>query len=456
MRWPDLIQTSLASLRQRMLRTIMTVLGVLIGTTSVVVMVSLGIGMTESMLSEMRDNATMTRVTVYPGSDGGGGGGMFGPMPSGGATSPKDKVMNAQTMAELLAYEGVEKVTPVYTVMAHVQVGQESADLQVTGVPGTDLPDEGLKLTEGRLPEKGDGLALLVGNMVANYWFPYDQSSMEPAKVNWMDQQVFVSFPNEWAQVTTDNGGGTTQPTAAKKFIVPVTGMFGAQTDFSAGNVYVDLDYLVDALRKSYPGKALPGQPALADGSPKSSAFQYSQLYLKADTPERAEELTTQLRQEGYSVSSNIEMMRAMQRSSMIVQAVFGGIGFISLLVAAIGIANTMMMSVYERTKQIGVMKVLGASLTDIRNLFLVESGFIGLFGGLVGLLLSYLLSGILNLTLGAAASAGMGDPMKISLIPPWLALSAIVFSTLIGTMAGLMPANRAMKLSPLAAIRSE
>lgn len=455
MRWPDLIESALASLRQRLLRTVMTVLGVLIGTTSVVVMVSLGVGMTQSLVGDMKDDATMTRVTVYPGSNSGGGGGVFGGM-GGGAPSSKDKIMNAQTIAELQKLDGVEKVTPVYQVSAHIQVGAESADVMVIGVPTQDLPDEGLKLTSGQLPQRGGGLSLLMGNMVDTYYFPYDQASGQPTEIDWADQQVFISFPNENIMVPGTDGAATTQPTSAKKFIVPVTGTFGGQNDMTSGNIYVGLDELVEALRQSYPGKALPGQPANADGSARSTNFAYSQLYLKAESPERAEQLTTELRQDGYQVSSNIEMMRTLQRMSMVVQAVFGGIGFISLLVAAIGIANTMMMSVYERTKQIGVMKVLGASLTDIRNLFLVESGFIGMFGGIVGLIFSFLLSGILNLTLGAAAGAGVGEPMKISIIPFWLAISAVVFATLIGTLAGLMPANRAMRLSPLAAIRSE
>lgn len=98
---------------------------------------------------------------------------------------------------------------------------------------------------------------------------------------------------------------------------------------------------------------------------------------------------------------------------------------------AAIGIANTMLMSVYERTRQIGIMKVLGASLKDIRNLFLVESAIIGFFGGIIGLLFSLLVSWMLNATLGAAAGP---EPTKISIIPLWLTISSIVFSTGIGT----------------------
>jgi ABC-type antimicrobial peptide transport system permease subunit len=114
-------------------------------------------------------------------------------------------------------------------------------------------------------------------------------------------------------------------------------------------------------------------------------------------------------------------------------------------------------MSVFERTREIGVMKVLGASLRDIRGMFIFESALIGLFGGLVGLTLSLGVSALMNATLGGMLGGGMGgEPTAISVIPPWLMLGAVAFSTAIGTLAGLAPAQRAVRLSPLDAIRSQ
>ena len=126
-----------------------------------------------------------------------------------------------------------------------------------------------------------------------------------------------------------------------------------------------------------------------------------------------------------------------------------------SLFVAAIGIANTMMMSIYERTKEIGVMKVLGCDMGAIRNMFLIESGFIGLMGGVTGVAISYGISMALNrlLRIGESLTGMAGD---ISRIPLWLVAMAVVFAVLVGMVAGFFPAMRAMKLSPLAAIRNE
>ena len=136
------------------------------------------------------------------------------------------------------------------------------------------------------------------------------------------------------------------------------------------------------------------------------------------------------------------------------IQAVLGGIGAVSLLVAAIGIANTMMMSIYERTKEIGVMKVLGCDMRNIRTMFLMEAGYIGFFGGAVGMGFSYLLSAIINQLVMNSDSEFGG--MTISIIPAWLAGLSLVFAVLIGMLAGFFPARRAMKLSALAAIKNE
>jgi ABC-type antimicrobial peptide transport system permease subunit len=142
--------------------------------------------------------------------------------------------------------------------------------------------------------------------------------------------------------------------------------------------------------------------------------------------------------------------MSQVQEQSRSIQAALGGIGAVSLFVAAIGIANTMMMSIYERTKEIGIIKVLGCDMSAIRNMFLAEAGFIGLIGGAVGLILSYIISALINFVAKESYYAG------ISYIPLYLAVMALVFAVVIGMLAGLFPALRAMKLSPLAAIRNE
>ncbi|MFV0451168.1 MAG: ABC transporter permease [Propioniciclava sp.] len=442
MRWSDLLDASLSSLRQRAGRTILTVIGVLIGTMSVVLMVSLGIGMTSSVVDSM-DSTSLTRIMVYDNS-----GISYG---EGDQEQAADaKVLNDATLAELAQRPGIVSVTPVLRVPVQIRVAGSEGYLSLTGMPYDGLEREEFDLARGRLPMPAEGLAGLAGDKVQWTLDPAPGSDEAP-EIDWDRDQLFATLEGQAA----DAAASTPPPT--KRVIVPITGVLAGDPqswDEYDMDVVVDLDALVATLEKAFPGQALPGQPATADGKPKGASLVYSEMRITAESAELAEQLTAELRDEGYDASSNIELIREMQSYALIIQAVFGGIGLVALLVAAIGIANTMMMSVYERTKQIGVMKVLGASLRDIRRMFLTESAAIGLIGGVSGLVLSLLISAAINATLGA--SAGMdGGPATISQIPVWLMIASVAFATLVGTVAGFIPAQRAMRLSPLAAIRS-
>ena len=150
-----------------------------------------------------------------------------------------------------------------------------------------------------------------------------------------------------------------------------------------------------------------------------------------------------------------------MKSMSSSIQLILMGIGAISLIVSAIGITNTMMMSISERTKEIGVMKVIGAVISDIKQMFLVEASIIGLVGGIVGIGICYLISWLLNnYAIGffgdlVGASTGSYETY-VSLIPGYLAGGAILFAAFVGLVAGYMPAKRATTLSALTALKSE
>ena len=142
-----------------------------------------------------------------------------------------------------------------------------------------------------------------------------------------------------------------------------------------------------------------------------------------------------------------------------------GGLGAISLFVAALGITNTMIMSISERTREIGIMKSLGCYVSDIRILFLSEAGAIGLFGGIIGCVISFIASIVINLvSLGGfqgfpslvLAIVGGEGISRVSVIPPWLLLFAVVFCIVIGLGSGYYPANKAVQISALEAIKSE
>ena len=189
----------------------------------------------------------------------------------------------------------------------------------------------------------------------------------------------------------------------------------------------------------------------MQSGKPYKEIF-YSTIDVEVDEMDNVAEIQSQINMMGYETYAASEWISSEMDQMNVIQAVLGGIGAVSLFVAAIGITNTMMMSIYERTKEIGIMKVIGCRIRDIQTLFLMEAGFIGFIGGVVGVGLSYGLSIVIN-NLVAQSDFGID---RISRIPLWLSLLSIVFAIGIGMLSGLFPSIRAMRLSPLAAIRSE
>jgi putative ABC transport system permease protein len=171
----------------------------------------------------------------------------------------------------------------------------------------------------------------------------------------------------------------------------------------------------------------------------------------------RAVALTTQFRKEGYGVQSLEIVVEIANRVVTAITMMFTLIGSIALLVATIGIANTMVMAIYERTREIGILKAMGASSREIRQMFMLEAGFIGMIGGVAGLLIGWLiglgLNQVIPLYLRYRELPARGD---FFVVTPSLAAGVILFAAFIGLLAGLLPAHRAARLDPLEALRHE
>ena len=470
MRWTDLLRMSAGSLRRRKLRTFLTVLGVVIGTASIVVMISLGLGLQQSMYEEVERNGGTRSLTVT-GQNGYGGNAYIGYGPGEEETS--EKYITDDVIDQLKSLKYVQRADPVINIQGVGLKGNYEGYLDIYGMTQEALAAMNLELEPGGQlpdPEKPE-LELLYGNGVImnfhdrntgkGYWDGEDMDlDLGKDKIFLiLDQDAYYQSQDTGGMTPGDAGGengSTGNARTAKKYAVSASGVIaGGAEAYNADSysVFCDITKLRDCLQKEFRGRAIPGQPTTKSGKPYSK-FVYSSAKLMADDMEHVEELSNTIRSMGYNVSSNIEYINSMKSQFSMVQTVLGGIGAVSLLVAAIGIANTMLMSIYERTREIGVMKVIGCSLKNIGEMFLLEAGFIGLAGGLAGNLLSLILSaGINAVAVGKGVAAGIS---RISFIPVWLVLLSIGFAVLVGMAAGFFPAVRAMKLSPLAAIRSE
>lgn len=474
MRWIDLLRMSSSNLRRRKLRSILTILGVVIGTASIVVMISLGLGMQQSLYREIEQSGGMTAVNVT-GKDVGS---QMYHYSNSGSDQEASKYVTDETIEKLSKLEHVKSASPVLVMNSIMMTGKYYGNIQLTGMTLEALKEQNISLVEGgRLPKADSSeLELVFGNLATEnlmekgtdkgYW----ETGVRP-DVDVMKAQMFLVLDSDayynslnntgGAAISTENSssastGGTTPTKTPKKYVVHASGrVTGDENTYNAHsyNVYCDITTLKNMLKKEYASRAIPGQPTTKSGKPYKF-FAYTNAMVQVDDIDNVDVVASEIQNLGYKVTTNAEYVKSMQKQFAMIQAVLGGIGAVSLFVAAIGIMNTMMMSIYERTKEIGVIKVLGCSLKNIKQMFLLEAAFIGFIGGVVGNLLSFLMSFIINILTRNGSAMGLDG--NISYIPPWLVIASMTFAMLIGMVAGYFPALRAMKLSPLAAIRNE
>ena len=445
MKFVDLLAMSLKNLSRRKLRTALTVLGVVIGTASIVVMVSLGIGLSELNRELISSYGSLTEITVNN--------------PYNGDSTKDPLYLTDDVVKQMEKLPYVTGVYPMLQVDVLMQQGKYTSNVTLNGVPYEYLKK--IPLGQGTLSNSSDHeLKLIYGNAIIQ-WFTDAKGNNtywetgELPNVDFMGKPMFVIFDTD--TYYQSQNGGEDAPKPPKKYLLKADGVVeGGVDDYNsyAYNVYTRLDLLETQLKRIFKKKAIPGQPTTKKGKPYRY-FIYNSCSVDVDDIEHVGEVQKKLTDMGFQASSNADWMKQSEQQSNMIQAVLGGIGAVSLFVAAIGIANTMMMSIYERTKEIGIIKVLGCDMKVIRNMFLLESGFIGFMGGIVGLIFSAGISFAINhfLQIGQTMTGMSGN---ISRIPLWLAAASVGFAVLMGMAAGFFPALRAMKLSPLAAIRNE
>lgn len=431
----DIITMAAKNLMRRKGRTFLTMLGVLIGTTSIVVMVSLGLGMQSAQQKMFEQWGSLNEIEVNQSY-------------SYGEEQEKTIVLNDETLEFFKGLEGVTAVIPMIQVSANsATCGKLQGWLELYGINPEDMPLKNIQVAQGRLLQTGDRNVVVLGGMVGQGFYDpnggddyVENETYEEYKARiytktqaLYDKKIAAEFMNYETEKT-------------KKLTLQVVGIM----DKDAPNgyyAYAPLDVMQNIQKMML----------TSEQKKQKKRDDYNQITIMTEDVTYTKTILQTLKDSGYNAYSIADSLEGVEDQARVIQMVLGGIGGITLLVAAIGIINTMVMSIYERTKEIAIMKVIGATFNDIRLMFLAEAGMIGFFGGLLGLVFSYGLSFLINQLSGDFMGnyMGTGEALNISLIPWWLAVFAIVFSILIGLLAGVYPANRAVKLSPIEAMRN-
>jgi ABC-type antimicrobial peptide transport system permease subunit len=459
----ELFLLALKNFSRRKARSVLTIVGVVIGSAAIVIMLSLGIGVQDGMMKQISTWGDLTTINMYAYN-----------------LQPQDENDNPYLRA-IEEIEGVEHVVSAMPISSLYNVRLVSGKYVATWsnillVDAAKLSLFGFEPGEGRGLQAGDELAIVINPNIGVEFLnlkarnPYDWSK-RPTDENGMIIP-YVDVYNDKIQLTFDTMYGErvqysdTPRKRAKLYDLEVVGYQNpngsGRFDYSS---LMDRTYISNLnreyLQEQMKGLSQQEQQYYRDMIARLD--QYDELYIKIDDMDNVAEAVKAIQDLGYEAYSNMEYVEQVRSQLSLVQTVMGLIGAVSLLVAAINIANTMIMSIYERTKEIGIMKVIGCRLGDICMLFLLEAGILGLIGGVIGIGLSYGGSALLNNMPGDSLSNIFGgfyiDPSlgtKLSIIPIWLVIMAVGVSVGIAVLAGLYPSVRAMRLSALEAIRNE
>ena len=440
MRIIDLIKMGLRNLFRRKARTILTIVGVVIGTVSIVVMISVGIGMNKSFEASVLENGSMTVINVQANNY---------EWNENDDVSVTKQTLNSEVVEQLRNIEHVKCVTPFFYASAQFFSGKYQSWANLIVMDMSCYEDFGFPaLEDGTYPTKESSKdALFFGSQsISDFYYWSGMRSMNKT-INLDKDKLTLKF-NQY------------QPKGKKEFEYNITNrrkISTPESGYSEANwsVFMDFDMYKDLFTKY--SRTLKGEDrkkALA------SLDTFESIRINVDNMNNVTEVQDAIEALGFKSTSDMQYIEPMQETAKMLEMILGAIGAVAMLVSAINIANTMIMSIYERTREIGIMKVLGCKVADIRKLFLFEAGMIGLIGGLIGIGLSYIASWALNKygadILGSIMNGGYGGTASaVSVIPLWLPLFGAAFAMMVGIVSGFIPAVKATKISAIEAMKT-
>ena len=483
----DILKLALRNLRQAKLRAILTTMGVIVGVAVIVTMVSFGLGLQRNMLSRFRALDLFNEIQVF----GRGLGTLVSNRGPRGENDRRDRrtrlpndaqptrILDDASIAEIAKIPGVAYVEPNLTIFTFVRTNNHS---QVESIGGAAVPNASSRFKD-----------FVAGNMltsasadeaIINETFSRDFGFEKPADA--VGQTLEFLAPNDEKDknakgapaeeepptffglpLEEDISGGSDSLVAKRFRIVGVlnqqvkegAGQGGLRGLFPPARIYIPLPAAKEwAAEHRGPMNEVALQLARQSGAIGQNETEgYDSAVVRVDDPVALTAVRKRLEELGFASFSIVDQLEQFRTVFLIIDSVLGLLGGISLLVASFGIANTMIMSILERTREIGIMKAIGAEDREIKLIFFVEAAVLGVAGGVIGVFSAWAIDAIAN----RLAYRFILKPQGASFVdffslPLWLSFGAILFALVVSIIAALYPASRAARIDPVRALRHD
>lgn len=392
----DILRMALGNLHRNRMRTILTVAGVVVGIGAIVFLVSLGYGLQALLVSKAANLEALTVIKV-----------------TSTQSNQENTVLKDATVERFKAISGVGSVSPIREYISIIKNGEESASPILNAIKPEYFAYEDIKVEKGQKFSSDQAKEVILSEDAIK------SMGLEPDKVLGKE----LDFEGIQQQ------GGSEEGTPSGKIKLKVVGTMAEK------NAFVPLDTLKNL-----------------------GSEQYNSLKVKVSDRKQVKNVMKTIDSMGYTTKNSAgEQVDQIDQAFVIIRGVLGGFGLISLFVAAIGIFNTMTISLLERTHEIGIMKAIGGRSRDVALVFTAEAAIIGLMGGILGVASGWMLGEGINALMNFIASkVPGGQKSDVFYTPSQFGMIVVGFSFAISTIAGIWPARRASKLNPLEALRYE
>ncbi len=486
MSYLDLLKLALRNLRQAKLRAILTTMGVIVGVAVIVTMVSFGLGLQRNMLSRFSALDLFNEIQVFGRSIGS----LVAPKAQAGSRNENERrrfrtdteptrALDDAAIAEISKIPGVTYVEPSLMLFGYVRTNGHS---QIESMGGASVPNSSSRFKDfvaGQMISSPDADEAVVTETFARD-FGYENPAAAIGKTI-----EFLATPNDSGKASTDQQEED-QPNffglpledslspdegselVAKRFrIVGVlnpqvkdgAGQGGLRGLFPGARIYIPLPAAKE-WASEHRGPMNQVALALARESGKIGEGEtegYDSAVVRVNDPVALTAVRNKLKELGFASFSIVDQLEQFRTVFLIIDSVLGLLGGISLLVASFGIANTMIMSILERTREIGIMKAIGAEDREIKLIFFVEAAVLGLVGGIIGVFAAWGIDAIANrLAYRFILKPNGASFVDFFSLPLWLTIGAILFALVVSILAALYPASRAARIDPVRALRHD
>jgi putative ABC transport system permease protein len=448
----DLAELAVRNLREALLRNSLTTLGISVGVASLVAMLSLGAGLQHLANQRLSQSGLFNAVLVSPRNS-------FSDFQRTAARnrapSGPPRVLDESARNEIAKFPHVSEVYPNIRFPTEIHFDGNPYPTVVAGVPMLERADGAFDGMTGSFFSSPAADEAILQIELARQLMP--DGSKDPKSL--LGQEIRLRY-------------------AERQPLPPESGATSAGSDADSGFSLVphQMSLRIVGIVQTEPASGFgPGQGRLLIPqqvaeqlsvaqtsdlrdllSSGSSRKTYQSLTVRAASASDVESLENAIKSMGFSAFSLLDATHNLRIVFAVFDLLLGIFGSLALIVASLGIINTLAMAILERRREIGVLKALGAADSDIRGLFFAEAGVMGLLGGIFGVLFGWLIGGALNLGTNIYLARQSLPSTTISLVPWWMVAFAIVFAMLVSLAAGIYPASRAAKLNPIEALRYE